>query len=105
MPKKYLLDTNIITYLQEQGSLFHRSVKSRLSGLHDDDQVYVSVFSFYEIEYGIAVSETEEMRKIFAAIKEAMRRSFSILPFTESGSEIFGMLKVGYMKFTTVHFL
>jgi len=100
--KKYLLDTNIITYLQEQSSLFHHPVKNRLSALNDEDQVYVSVFSFYEIEYGIAVSETGEMRETFALMKEAMRRDFPVLPFTEKGSEVFGILKVGYMKQTGI---
>ncbi|MCP4353396.1 MAG: type II toxin-antitoxin system VapC family toxin, partial [Desulfobacterales bacterium] len=53
--KKYILDTNIITYLHEQSSPFHNKVKNNLSSLCDDDKVYVSVFSLYEIEYGIPV--------------------------------------------------
>jgi predicted nucleic acid-binding protein len=52
--KKYLLDTDIITYLEEKDSPFHASVKSRLSSLSDVDEVYISVLTLYEMHYGIA---------------------------------------------------
>jgi len=100
--KKYLLDTNIITYLQEQTSRFHNSVKTRLSNLHDEDEVYLSVFSLYEIEYGIAISESDETKKRFAMMKEAIQGYFRVLSFSEKGSKTFGDLKAGYLKETGI---
>lgn len=102
MPQNYLLDTNIITYLQDQNSEFHPLVKARLSCLHDDDVVYVSALSFYEIEYGIAISDKEDTKRLFTMMKQAIQRDFPILPFTEKGSEIFGHLKAEYMKQTGI---
>ncbi len=39
--RRYLLDTNIITYLEEKKSPFHMPVVSRLSKLPDENEVYI----------------------------------------------------------------
>ncbi len=41
------------------------------------------------------------MKRTFSVMKESVRQIFPILSFTEKGSEIFGELKVGYMKQTS----
>ena len=69
--KKYLLDSDIITYLEEKDSMFHASVKSNLSRLSDDDEVYISVLALYEMHYGIAfVKEDLEKYKKFLAVQK-----------------------------------
>ncbi len=52
---RYLIDTNILVYLETPSSPFHNSVKERFQQLYDEDQLYVSVLSLYELNYGAAV--------------------------------------------------
>ena len=51
---KYLLDTNIPVYLEDPDSSFHHPVKERCQQLQDEDQVFVSVLSLYELYYAVA---------------------------------------------------
>ncbi len=50
---KYLLDTDIVSYLADKNSPFHEPVRDRLSEAGDDDQVCVSILTLYEIEFGV----------------------------------------------------
>jgi predicted nucleic acid-binding protein len=99
---KYLLDTNTISYLAEQDSVFYNAVKSNLSKLADQDQAYVSLFSLYEVEYGIAISEDEKACYFLMEVKNLIHSYFPILPFTVKSTEIFGTLKAVYKKETGI---
>jgi len=101
--KKYLLDSDIITYLEEKDSIFHASVKSNLSRLADDDEVYISVLTLYEMHYGIAfVKEDLEKYKKFLAVQKSVQRRFPILPLSEKGAQIYGEIKSAYRKNTGI---
>ena len=50
----YLLDSNTVSDLYNKASLQHGSVRNRLAALTDKDNVYVSVLTLYEMEYGYA---------------------------------------------------
>jgi len=75
--KKYLLDSDIITYLEEKNSPLHAPVISRLARLSDDDEVYISVLTIYEMQYGIAfVKEEPGKHKKFLAVQDSIKRRF-----------------------------
>ena len=59
--KLYLLDSDILTYLEQQDSPLHKPVAQRLSQLDDSDEVLISIISFYEMQYG--VSWADEIRR------------------------------------------
>lgn len=99
---KYLLDTNIISYLGQPSSPFFESVKNSLSLLADEDEVYISVFSLYEIEFGIATSKSHDIKMLLSKIKETAQEYFQIMPFTEKGVEIFGLLQSEYLNKTGI---
>jgi predicted nucleic acid-binding protein len=101
--KKYLLDSDIITYLEEKSSSFHSAVVSHLSGLTDDDEVYISILTLYEMQYGIAcVKEEPGKHKKFLAVQESIKRRFKILSLSEKGAEIYGDIKALYRKKTGI---
>ena len=101
--KKYLLDSDTITYLEEKNSTFHAPVVSRLSGLSDADEVYISVLTLYEMQYGIAcVKDEPEKYKKFLAVQDSIKRRFPILPLSEKGAEIYGEIKTIYRKETGI---
>ena len=101
--RKYLLDTDIITYLEEKDSPFHASVKSRLSSLSDVDEVYISVLTLYEMHYGIAyVKEKPGKYKKLLAVQNSIKHRFPILPLSGKGAEIYGEIKSLYRKDTGI---
>lgn len=66
MNKKYILDTNIITYLYQKNSLFHSFTTEKLMDISHDDKVYISILSIYEYEYGVSFADDmilEELKK------------------------------------------
>ncbi|WP_353740390.1 type II toxin-antitoxin system VapC family toxin [Candidatus Magnetobacterium casense] len=67
--KTYLLDTNIISYLDDPRSRFHKPVVNRLSSLCSDDTVYISILSFYELQYSIFRILLKKQGKLYFPIK------------------------------------
>lgn len=100
--EKYLLDTNIITYLYQADSLFHQTVSNHMLKLAHNAEIYVSLLSLYEIEYGIALSTNKRIKDDFISMLKSIQQKFPILPLCKKGSEIFGVLKAGYMKQTGI---
>jgi predicted nucleic acid-binding protein len=101
--KKYLLDSDIITYLEEKNSEFHAPVKRHLTRLSNDDEVYISVLTLYEMQYGIAcVKEEPEKYEKFLAVQNSIKHRFPILPLSEKGAEIYGEIKAMYRKDTGI---
>lgn len=50
----YLLDSNTVSDLYNRSSPQHNVIFERFSTLTDVDNVYVSVLTLYEMEYGYA---------------------------------------------------
>jgi predicted nucleic acid-binding protein len=94
---KYLIDTNIVTYMEDQSSLFHQVVIKKFSQLADNDMVCVSLLTLYEIHYGIALADKEQVIKLLA-LKSAVEKNFPIVPLRKEGAEIFGQLKAAFRK-------
>ena len=96
---KYLLDSNIITALEDRRKPGFGAITARLSELTDDDDVCISILSAYEYRYGIVKAPAE--------LKDALRKAwqdfearFSIIGLSLEGAEIFGEIKARYEKDT-----
>lgn len=98
--KKYLLDTNIITYLEDTYSSFYESIKRRMALLADNDEVYISVLTFYEIEYGVAL--VKNTKYALLDLKTAADTNFNVLPLLKEGAYFFGQLKMLYREKTGI---
>ncbi len=94
---KYLLDTNILSYLEEQASPFHAKTKARLARLADNDEVFLSLLTLYELRYSVSVSAPEKARRLEALVR-SYREQFPVLPLTEQGADIFGAIKAKYRR-------
>ena len=96
---KYLLDTNMPVYLQDPKSPFHHPVKQGFLQLQDEDQVYVSVLSLYELYYAVALRK-KEGREQFAnhtrLVIDEIKKHFKILPLSGKEASIFGEIKALY---------
>lgn len=64
---RYLLDTNIVSYLADTASPFHAAAHDRLAGLADGDEVSLSVRSLFELHHWFA------HRQAVRAIRQGVR--------------------------------
>lgn len=95
----YLLDTNILIYLEESDSPFHQNVINNISNCTDEDVLAVSVLSFYELEYGIATRANRFPSKQIEQSQQALaefQEGFQVLPLLLSASKQFAQLKTKY---------
>jgi len=49
---KFLLDTNTASSLTQKYAAHHTTVAAKINSLNDDDEIYVSIVTLYEMEYG-----------------------------------------------------
>lgn len=96
---RYLLDSDILSYLEQKESPFYPSVHNRLSRLDDDDEVIVSIVSFYEVSYGISWGPEEDRDYLMRTIA-SIEEKFSVANLSQQGAEVFGELKSVYRKHT-----
>ncbi len=52
MNRKFLFDTNALSSLTIEGNYGHEKMLSKMSYLNDNDKLFTSVLSIYEMEYG-----------------------------------------------------
>jgi predicted nucleic acid-binding protein len=94
---KYLLDTNILSYLEEAASPFHAKTKASFSRLSDDHDVLIPILILYELRYSVSAAVPEKAKRLDVLVRSYLRK-FPILQITEKGAEIFGDIKVKYRK-------
>lgn len=98
---RYLLDSNVITELEDRRKPDFRLIAEKLSKLADEDEVCISILSAFEYQYGIARAPEE--------LKESLRKSwndfearFQILGLSLEGASLYGEIKTEYEKYTGV---
>lgn len=94
---KYLLDSNILAYLEDKGSPFHLPVITRLTKLSDEDKIYVSVLSLCELQSGINAEDAKKSGMLSTLIK-SISKQFPILDLTSKAVDSYGKLKNGLQK-------
>jgi len=101
---KYILDTDIVSYLWDKKSVHHAQVVEHLSGLEDDDVVGISVISIYELTYGMDSFKEEKLKVIFKNALESLKsdKDTNIFSLDTNGATYFSQLKLQYKKFTGI---
>ena len=90
--KKYLFDSDSISDLYDQSSKGHLKIFEKLSSLKDTDDVYISILTLYEFEYGYANAPDEKKIAVRKKIEDT-QKDFEVLPLLSEGSKLFGVLK------------
>ncbi|MBF0344314.1 MAG: type II toxin-antitoxin system VapC family toxin [Nitrospirae bacterium] len=88
----YLFDTNILAFLCDENSYFHKEIYQRFSTLKDSDRLYVSVLTLYEMEYSILNGEPDH-QTFFRATLKKISDNFHVLPVPAKGAHPYGELK------------
>jgi predicted nucleic acid-binding protein len=94
----YLVDTNIIAYLADVGSPYHENIRAHFQALTDQDSVYLSILTLYELYYSLAKAQESAVSQAIIRTKEQICATLPCLPLSESGARIFGELKIRYQK-------
>jgi len=94
--KRFLPDTNTLSSLMQKKTAHQATFSAKFSSLNDEDEVYVSIVSLYEMGYGARHAKANEMRLAI----ESVKNSFTILNLTEEGAKIFADIKERYKQET-----
>lgn len=95
----YLLDTNVITELEDRNKPGFGPIAARLSKLADSDEVCISILSAYEYQHGMAKAP-DEMRESLREAWNDFQEQFLILPLSLDSAEVYGKLRVQYEEHT-----
>jgi predicted nucleic acid-binding protein len=88
----YLLDSDTVSELYDKFSAGYHKISQHLSTLTDTDQVYLSILTLYELEYGWANAPDEKKDVLRQKITE-LQKDFTALPLSAEGAKVFGELK------------
>ena len=100
--KKYILDTNIISYI-EIDSVKSTAIKNRLRTLTDDDLVAVSIITLYEMIYGLNSASNPIQKESISKAIHFIKKYLHIFPLDLKEVEIFGKLKIKYKNHTGIN--
>ena len=89
---RYLLDSDVISDFYDKSVSSHPAIAARLGSLEDSDEVYISILTLYELEYGLANAPADKQETIRKKIVET-QNDFTVLPLSAEGAERFGALK------------
>jgi predicted nucleic acid-binding protein len=73
MPR-YFLDTNVLTALEDRDKPGFDLVTTRLAGLRDEDEVFLSILTVYEYRHGISKAPMELRESLLKAWKDFEER-------------------------------
>ena len=101
---KYILDTDIVSYLWDEKSVHHQKVVEHLNRLNDEDILGISVMSIYELTYGMDSFKDEKLKAIFKNALEFLKndQDANIFSLDANGATFFSQLKLKYKKATGI---
>ena len=104
MMGRYILDTDIVSYLWDQSSPYHHQIVEHLSRLDDDATVGISAISIYELSYGVDSFKNEKLKAIFKNALESLKndKDVHIFPLDACGATFFSQLKLQYKNATGI---
>ncbi|MBF0526948.1 MAG: PIN domain-containing protein [Deltaproteobacteria bacterium] len=103
MMNKYLLDTNIISYLNDSNSPFCQAVRLKINSMPDQDEILISVLTLYEHHYGVAKAKATGYNNPVIIDRlnvtdNMISNMFTVISLPIKGAELFGELKNMYRE-------
>jgi len=91
--RNFLLDTNTLSSFAQKNAKHHAIIVSKTSALDDNDEVYMSIVSLYEMEYGAKHAQDSNTAQEMRIAIEVIKNSFQIVHLTTEGAKIGAVLK------------
>jgi predicted nucleic acid-binding protein len=89
---EYLFDSNTVSDFYNSQSEDHAKIYERVSSLQETDNLYISVLTVYELEYGYANAPELKREAVRQKVEEA-KQLFGMLAVPIEGAPLFGRLK------------
>lgn len=89
---RYLLDTNTVSDLYEEETSQCLIIRNHLSKLNNEDEVYISILTCCELEYGFENASIDEQAVIRKQIDNILN-DFEVLPLGIGVASNYGKLK------------
>ena len=99
---RYLLDTNTVSYLNNQDSEYYSSVRSHLAKIGSNDEALISILSYYEIQHSFVTETVEEMKIRYRRFLDEIRTRFPLSQLSIEGAESFADIKDQYKLATGI---
>ncbi len=96
---RYLLDTNVLTELEDRRKPGFALAAARLAALNDTDEVLLSILSVYEYRHGISRAPVDLKESLLLAWR-AFEERFPLIGLTSAGAVLYGELKSRYQEHT-----
>jgi len=96
----YLLDTNIPIYLERPSSPFHQAVKERFHRLGNDDDLFMSILTLFELSYSQALrlDEGPHRAESIQRLMNQIDAGFPLLNLDRQSALLFGRIKAAYKR-------
>lgn len=101
--KKYLLDTDILSYIGDDKSLYNDRIIQHLFSLDPDDILHVSDISIYEYQAGLYFLDEKDRKRIANGFNNIMKFISTLPLHSEKGGIIFGNIKKQYQRKTGIN--
>ena len=92
----FLLDSDILDYLENGESPFHRSCVDGFAR-HVNDHLCISILTVFEFDYRLASADSD-MIPLLTAIKVDILKTYEVIPLSLAISERYGRVKAAYRQ-------
>jgi predicted nucleic acid-binding protein len=96
--RKFLFDTNALSSFTRESNDGYHAISSKVASLDDSDELYASILSIYEMEYGARHAKEQDMMIEMKEAIQFVKDEFQIVPLTDNGAKIFADLKEQYKE-------
>lgn len=94
MNKKYLVDTNILSYLGDTNSPFHKKTLENFCSIDENDEVFMSILTDYELAYSLSMLEESSLLKSrILNFRKKLQSLIKVVNLSSEGADIFGEIK------------
>ncbi len=100
---KYLLDTDIVSYLADSKSQFHDPVFRKLYSLSNKDKVFIHILTLYELEYGISCG-VPGLEAMLSETERTFLNRLPVISLSREAAKIFGRIKYTFRKKIEMNF-
>ena len=100
---RYILDTNILSYLIDINSQYHTKTKEFLNSLKAQDELSTTTLTLLELNYTLEVLNDKSTYNLFKQAIEKIENSLNIYTIEIETTKIFSKLKQNYKKATGIN--
>ncbi len=100
---RYILDTNILSYLIDTKSIFNSRVKDFLNKLNSNEELSTTTITLMELNYTLETLSEKRLHNSFKIAIEKIENGLNIYTITTETARVFSKLKHSYKNLTGIN--